>query len=122
MLFDWRKTLRDSNKIVHAVFALPAVVHFPESDKPVRVRHFRIDELVGQEAYQDSFVYSQAMLTNDQLMFDLESLDSYKLTKGLLVTVDLELDRDPVVFEIAALHPENRGWRSCDVVVKNDSQ
>ena len=117
MLFDWRATKQAINKTVHATFAAPAVAHFTGHDMPVTVRYYRAEELVGQEAYQDSFVYSQAMLVHDQLLFDLGQLGAYPLAKGLKVSVALELGAAPLLFEIGAVHPADRGYQSCDVTV-----
>ena len=115
MTFDWRATLQANNRTVHATFAVPAVAHFTGHDMPVAVRYYRAEELVGQEAYQDSFVYSQAMLVHDQLLFDLLELGAYPLTKGLRVSVALEIGAAPILFEVGAIHPADRGYQNCDV-------
>ena len=65
---------------VHATFAIPVTVHFPGNPLTIAARHHRAGAVVGEEGY------SQAIVTDDRLVFLLDDLEGNTLTRGLTVT------------------------------------
>jgi len=76
----WRDELAAMKAEVHETFAIPVTIQLPGNPLTVAARHHRAGAVVGEEGY------TQAIVTDDRLVFLLDDLEGNTLSRGIAIT------------------------------------
>lgn len=108
-MVNWAELRQSARRAVHDAFRYPADLSLsPGSTVELAVRWRRKGAVVGEDEY------TQAVLTEHQLVFDLEELGSTSLRRGMRIQV--RAGTEVVRFELARFYPPDGSFQTVGVI------